>query len=138
MMTLVQKLMALKSVSLFGELDDADLALIAGVATERAFEPGERFCAAGRCLQRLTIVLEGCIETDEGQCMPPILGAASLLFDAPVAHPLRASAKAGARCLVVAKAHFFTIIYQCPAVLLGLMDNERFETAPVGEDGAPS
>jgi CRP-like cAMP-binding protein len=134
-MTLVEKFLALRSVPLLGELEDSEIALIAEVARERDFAPGAKFCAAGRCLQRLYIILDGCIETGQGKCMPQVLGAASLLLNLPVSASLQASASRGAKCLVVGKSHFFTIVYQCPGVLCGLLKSDSFETSAVAKPG---
>ncbi|MBA4387311.1 MAG: hypothetical protein C0404_04975 [Verrucomicrobia bacterium] len=134
-MTLVEKFLALRSVPLLSELDDSEISLIADVARSCDFSPGARFCAADRCLQRLYIVLDGCIENEQGQCMPQVLGAASLLFNLPVSSSLNASASKGAKCLVVGKSHFFTISYQCPGVLCGLLKSDSFETSVPEKSG---
>lgn len=128
-MTLVEKFLALRTVGLLNELEDSEIALIAEVADEREFAPGAQFCAASQCLHRLYIVLDGGIETELGTPMPQVLGAGSLLLGLPVSAPLRASASKGVRCLVLGKSHFFTIIYQCPSILCGLLKSETFETS---------
>lgn len=123
-MTMAERLFALRSAPGFERLHDAELAVIASVVVERRFAPGEMICEAGTTLNRVYVVVQGSIVAAEGRTVPGILGLGSVLFDIPVRAPVQASPTEGALCLVISKPHMFTIVYQCPSLLCGLMDVE--------------
>ena len=126
-MTLIEKIFSLKSTQCFERLDYSDLVLISDIARDYAYAPGEKFCEPGHVLTRLYVITDGSIQNDTGKVMPVILGPASLLFDIPVTERLLASPSKGARCLIIGKGHFFTIIHQRPSLLCGFLEMKDFE-----------
>jgi signal-transduction protein with cAMP-binding, CBS, and nucleotidyltransferase domain len=121
-MTLIEKMLALKRTPPFDRLYDAELTLIAEVARERHYAPGEVIISQRRPVHHLVVVVDG--ETDsEGESRGPRLtGVASLLFDAPVTQTVSASRQDGATCLLIAKSHFHTIVNACPELVVGLLE----------------
>ena len=105
----------------------AQIEFIAGIALERVYEPGASLHEPGAPLRRLYVVVKGDVVDENGDVMPRTLGPPSLLFGLPVKRKLLAAQTTGATCLIVRKTHFFTIVYQCPALLCSLLEVERYE-----------
>ena len=123
-MTIIEKIFALKKLNPFDRLRDSELSVIAEVATERKYVPGEIVTSEGRALQKLYMVVDGqIIQESDGRRIPAVFGVESLLFDIPTSDTLKASSEE-ATCLMISKRHFFTLIYECPELLLGLLETE--------------
>ena len=121
-MKIIEKLFALKNLDPFNRLQDSELLVIAEVAEERRYAPGETVGLEGKILQSLYIVIDGQIlKESEQKSIPEVFGAESLLFDIPITDMLKASSSKGAVCLRISKRHFFTTIYECPELLLGFL-----------------
>lgn len=118
-MNLVERIFALKQIPCFSEQSDFDLTRIAEAVHEKHFEPDAMLCAGGQTLRRVYIVTEGGFKTGSGDPLPSVLGASSVLLGLPAGNTLRA-AHSGAHCLILEKGLFFTIIYQCPSIILKL------------------
>jgi signal-transduction protein with cAMP-binding, CBS, and nucleotidyltransferase domain len=126
-MTIIEKIFTLKKLHPFDQLRDSELSVIAQVAEERRYAPGEIVSSEGKILRRLYIVIDGQILKEEEQkSIPVVFGVESLLFDIPISDVLRASSSEGAICLTIAKRHFFTIIHECPEVLLGFLETSEY------------
>ncbi len=124
-MKIIEKLFALKNLDPFKRLRDPELLVIAEVAEERKYAPGETVGLEGRILQSLYIVIDGQIlKESEQKSIPEVFGVESLLFDIPITGMLKASSSEGAVCLRISKRHFFTTIYECPELLLGFLEME--------------
>lgn len=125
-MNLAEKIFALKQHPLFSTLEDSELILIADVTVSRRFEPGATIAEAGTLLNRVYVVTEGSVAEEEGSRPSPLLvGVESLLLNKPIDGPLIAQAESGAHCLVIGKSHFFTIINECPEVLVHYLEGAR-------------
>ncbi len=129
-MTLMQRYFALRRHAPFSGLPDRDRMLVAEVAEARPFEAGRRLIEAGRPLRRLYLVIDGELRFDRGGLCPALLGVGSLLFDHELDEGIVAGEN-GATCITLEKGHFYTLIYQCPALLLGLL-----ERVPSGQEGS--
>ena len=130
--SVTERLLALKTIAPFDRLADAELALIASAARARAFAPGETLLAAGKPAPYLFVVVEGEAREEGGAPVPPVLGADSLLFQSPLERTIRAG-EAGAVCLLLGRAHFFTTVYECPALVIGLLRQPRSAAPPRAE-----
>ena len=53
-----------------------------------------------------------------------VFDVVSLLYGQPIAQSLRVSKTAPLECLCLSKGHFFTLINECPGVLLNLLKPE--------------
>ena len=119
--SLLEKLFALRSVSPFDRLAPAELALIAEIAEPRAYAPGEIVHTGGDRLLRLVAVVDGRVLTEDDTSAGTLLGAASLVRNA-LAPRLVADPIAGARVLRLERGPFFTLLRECPAFTLGLLE----------------
>ncbi len=126
-MNIIEKIFALKRSDVFSELSDLDIARIADSLLERAYEPDELFCSAGKKLSRMYIVIEGSFQTRTDRRTPSVFGPASLLLDMQVGEDIIAS-PVGAICLILERGIFFTIIYQHPSIILNMLAEPQLET----------
>lgn len=120
-MTLVEKILALKTTPPFDGLRDNELALIASAALQRHFPAGETINPADEPFSRFHLLVRGSWESPAGP-LPRTLGVASLLYDAPA--PLVTAGPDGAECLVIARSHFHTVMAECPEVLIGYLTSQ--------------
>jgi hypothetical protein len=76
------------------------------------------------------VVIRGRLEIENGPAIAPIVGVGSILYGIPVDSSLQAAKQTGALCLMITRPHFFTIAYQCPALITGLLDMKLVEALP--------
>ncbi|MFB3787639.1 MAG: cyclic nucleotide-binding domain-containing protein [bacterium] len=120
-MNLITRVFVLKKIPPFQELLDSELCLIARIARSRRYPPGGVIAGAGTPLSRLYIVAEGYLQLADGTVLPRILGLASLLFEQTAPLDVMAAPGRETVCLTINKDHFFTLIHECPAFVLGLL-----------------
>ncbi len=118
-MSAVDRIFELGRISPFDQLRHAERVLIAAAATERTYAPGEVIGRPGRPLRHLYVCVDGSLEAD-GTTLPSIFGTGSLLFGRPLERPVCAGG-AGASCILIRRAHFHTIVNECPALIVGLL-----------------
>ena len=123
-MNMIEKLFALRGSPPFAQLRDSELVLIAAAARPRTYEPGELIGLPGRPLRHLFVVVEASAVTAAGTELPKAFGAVSLLFGSPLEVPVRAG-PAGVTCLLVRRAHFHTILNECPGFVVGLLRGDK-------------
>ena len=129
-MSIIDRLFALRASPPFDQLRSSELVLIAAAVRERRYGPGDLIAPAGRPLRSLFVQVEGSVVAADGSPLPPVFGAASLLFGVPAESAVRAGPE-GATCLLISRAHFHTIMSECPVLLMGLMRDSRDLRAPV-------
>lgn len=120
-MTLTEKIFALKSSPPFDALKDSEIILIAEIVRERRYTAGRMLTGGENPLRNLYITVDGSVFHSDGSKVPPVIGMASLLFNRATG-PLKSSPDKGARCLVISKGQFFTIINECPNLLLRYLE----------------
>lgn len=120
-MKLTDRIAALRAISPFSRLRLEELVPLAHAMSVQVFQPGELVWAANTPLRRLTIVVSGEVIAGDTRPVGPVMGICSLLFNRPVDAPLRASSTHGAICLYLRKGHFFTLISECPELLLSYL-----------------
>ena len=121
-MTLTERLFVLRVVPGFDQLREEELLAVAANMTERRYRPGETVAAAGASLWHLVVVIEGGISAPQpADDLPPVIGADLLLANRPVPVTLAADARVGALCLRMSKGHFFTVVNECPALLVEMI-----------------
>ena len=130
-MTVVERLFALRSAPCFRRLHQSELAVLARVAVQREFGPGEVVLRRDQKASRLYVVVSGRLESDG--ISRTIAGAEGVLFGRGAEGVVKADEREGARCLAISRAHVFTTVYQSPSLLLGLLEDEGREGA--GEAG---
>jgi len=129
-MTLTDKVFVLRSSPPFDRLRDSEVALIAEAMKVRRYGPGETICGVGQHLQKLYVVAEGGLTFDTGEALPTVFGLQSLLFDKPQEHTIVASSTDGACCLTIGKSGFFTMIYECPILIVEFLQPSGVERSP--------
>ncbi|MBF0452182.1 MAG: cyclic nucleotide-binding domain-containing protein [Candidatus Magnetomorum sp.] len=130
-LTLMEKMFALKTIGVFNGLSYSELYHISENAIYKVFSPGQKFCNKNQVLKLIYIVIKGKIQSVSGQVMPRVLGAASMLFEAPVSDELIASPQKGATCMIIEKSHFYTIFNQYPSILRKLSEIKNLEVENV-------
>ncbi len=120
-MTLPEKIFALRSLPALDSLSDAELAVIADAARERAYAPGATVVPAGQAPSRLLLVCAGAVCDAAGRDQGRVPGAAATLFNRPLAADWIAAPDRGAHCLQIARRHLFTIVRQCPGLVVDLL-----------------
>ncbi|MCF3650804.1 hypothetical protein [Synoicihabitans lomoniglobus] len=129
-MTPVELMFALRRQPPFDSMSDGELEIAAKVVVERSFAPGALVLGPGEPFRRLLLRLDGSWQTDS-RSLPTILGVESLLTGIEGPGEVRAGPD-GVRCLTMTRGHFFTLVNECPALLLSLlsMADEPPETRP--------
>ena len=130
--SVADRLFALQRCPPLDRVRDAEMPHIAQAARAREYAPGEVIAPADWTLRNLIITIEGETRTSAGPA-PRVFGEVSLLFGTVLDEPLFAGAE-GATCLLIGRAHFFTIINECPTVLLGFLERDSAST-PYAEAG---
>jgi len=118
-MSVTERFFRLRAVPPFDRLFDSELAMIADAAVVRAYEPGHVIASAGKALKALIITLEGGLCYADGTPLPSIFSPGHLLMGASLEQAVCVTKDAPALCLLVAKTHFFTMLYECPSLTLG-------------------
>jgi CRP-like cAMP-binding protein len=119
--TLTQRIFALKRTPGFDQLPDDELLVVAASMTERRYAPDEVVLAAGVSIWQLLVVVGGRVTGGpSGEDVPSIVGADLLILNRPVPHTLTADSREGAVCLRMSKGHFFTVVNECPALLVAI------------------
>lgn len=124
-MTSVERLFALRCLPLLDRLRDAEIGLVARACQVRDYGSGEQVASADRPLQHLHVIAEGSVER-EGARLPRVFGEASLLLGRVPGAPLIAGSS-GARCLLLARGHFFTLVNECPWLMTTVLDRLAHE-----------
>ena len=132
-MTLTERLYTMKQLPLLSGLGETELFLLAEVSRWRTFAPGKVLHDAGENVSRLYLTLSGQAEREDGTPVAGVFDVVSLLYGQPIAQSLRVSKTAPLECLCLSKGHFFTLINECPGVLLNLLKPESWDS--VGSSG---
>ncbi len=118
-MTTVEIIAILGATAPFDRLTAAERERVAGVMRQMHYLPNSLIQPAGEPLGRLLLRVDGEWLAD-GRRMPPILGVEALVNSTAFAADLMAG-PSDVNCLALSKGHFFTVMNQCPAVLLALL-----------------
>lgn len=118
MLSLGERLLALRRVMPFCTLRPAELLTIASATHTQRFAPGAVLCPRHGVIQRLYIRIEGQAVDEEGRPMQPVIGTTILLTGQPAPFAILAGSE-GLGALVLPRSKFFTIINECPSLLVG-------------------
>lgn len=116
--SLVARLMALHAVPPFSSLRPEELLTIATATTLRQFPPGKVLCPKGGMIQRLYVRVSGDAVDEAGTVMQAVLGTTILITGKPAPFAFMAG-PAGYEALVLPRSKFFTVINECPSLLVG-------------------
>lgn len=127
-MTFLEKLFALKSVFPFERLQNEELMLVAQVAKVREYPPGGPVMEEGHFPAMLYVTVSGALVDGEGAPLPPVLGQLEMLEDVAMETDVEGGEE-GAVCLTIAKSHFFTLVYECPEIVVGFLEAGKERTS---------
>ncbi len=119
--TLLERLCALRAVPPFDRIEPSDLALLAEIAEPHAYGPGEVIHPGGARLSRVLVVVSGGIIQGDNEPAGRLLGTDSLSRNAPVP-PLKGDPSVGACVLRFDRGPYFTLLRECPAFTIGLLE----------------
>jgi hypothetical protein len=118
MMTLAERLLALKAVKPFDQLRSEELLTIATAMTVHRFKPDAVICEAGGVTNRLYVRVDGDAVGIGGTVMQHVVGTTILLTGKAAPFAIKAG-PAGYVALSLPRGKFFTVINECPALLAG-------------------
>ena len=122
---LMDRVLFLRKVPLFAELDPADLQQVARIATERAFAVGEVIARQGEMGDALYIVMSGAVRVDQDgreiarRGPGDAIGEMSIVSAIPRIATLTAAEDT--RTLRIARAEFESILRDRPETALGVI-----------------
>jgi len=120
-MNITEKIFALNKIEAFSSLQYSELILIAEVTAESSYQPGKVIVPSGTVLQKLYVVVQGKVMTQEKHQSIPIFGVGALILEEAIPYDLIADNDLGATILSISKGHFFTIINECPNVVINFL-----------------
>ena len=124
-MTFLEKLFALKNMAPFDRLQDEELMLVARVARVREYPAEGLVMEEGQFPGSLFVTVSGTLTGGKGNPLPRVVGHLELLEDVAMGQEVTAGEE-GALCLTIGKSHFFTLVYECPEIVVGFL-----ETGPI-------
>lgn len=124
-MTLAERIFLLRGAKAFAHMYDSEVGSIAGACRVRRYEPGEVLARPGRPLKHLYLVAEGRVLDERAGPMPSVFGATSLLTGQSLDTTLTVDPELGATCLLLGRAHFFTLVNEYPPFLVNLLGEWR-------------
>lgn len=133
-LSLSERLLALKAVDPFSGLRPAELLTIASATQAQRFAPGAVLCPRQGIIQRLYIRIAGGAVDEAGHSMQPVIGTTILLTGRAAPFAIHAGPE-GFHALVLPRSKFFTIINECPSLLVGFF---RMPLLGVDYRGQPS
>ena len=114
--TLLEKLCALRAVPPFDRIEP-----VADIAEHHTYGPGEVIHSGGERLSRVLVVVAGAIVQGNGGPADRLLGTDSLVRNTPFP-ALTADRSAGASVLRLDRGPYFTLLRECPAFTIGLLE----------------
>ncbi len=114
-MTLIDKIFKLKSISPFNRLEYSELILTANITKIKKYNKGDTIQPKELYVYSIFIVIDG--EVNNGN---KIFGIEEILEDKTFKEDI--IAKTPVKIMTISKAHFFTLIYECPNILLELLN----------------
>lgn len=118
MMTLAERLLALQSVAPFNSLRSEELLTIATAMSVHRFKPDHVICEAGGVINRLYVRVDGDAVGIGGTIMQRVVGTTILLTGKVAPFAIKAG-PAGYVALALPRGKFFTVINECPSLLVG-------------------
>lgn len=118
-LSILNRLLALRSVAPFDRLSPAELTLIAEIAEPHQAEPGETVHAGSTPLTALWVTIDGSLIMADGRTAAALVGVPALLTNAIT--PQLLAGPNGVRWMTISKGYFFTLTRECPAFVFGLL-----------------
>lgn len=124
---LVERVRILQNFKPFRSLSAHELLVVAEASFISEFAPGAIITTRGSVPSFVLLVEKGSVSGDFPSPFEGLAGIESILDEKPLNEDLKASEIDGARCLVIQKEHFFTMIHECPGILAGLIESQLGE-----------
>jgi hypothetical protein len=115
----IEKAFILKSIQPFDKLDERTLFNMVSVMTLTKYEANITLMDAETVGNEVMIVVDGSITTDSGGSVT-VTGIRSVLEDVEIGQRVITGGN-GATCLRIGKGHFLTTVYECPFILVDLI-----------------
>lgn len=122
-MQIVDRILSLRKLSTFRHTSDRELILLAEMMEARHFSPGQIVLEAGKIGQQLYVVIEGKVQVGEFSSPEELLGLESIILGVPHRHTWTAGSD-GVECLTLDRAYVFTLVHECPSILLASMGEQ--------------
>ena len=122
-MTLTEKVFILKSIKPFDRLSDSELILTANITRLKSYENGKNIYSSGSAMYNLFVIVDGEASMSSGEKVDGCFGLRALVHDEVVPHTLLASSEV--KVLLISKAHLLTLLYECPALMVGFLSLEK-------------
>lgn len=135
MISLAGRLLALHAVAPFDILRSEELLTIATAMSVHRFKPGQTICEQGGVINRLYVRVEGDAVDGRGTVMQHVLGTTILMTGKPAPFPIKAG-PAGYLALALPRGKFFTVINECPDLLVGFFRMPLLGVDYAGEPAA--
>jgi len=119
-MTLIEKIFILKSMSPFNKLEDSELILTANITKIKKYNKGDIILAKDVYVYSISMFIEGEATTTSGNRVDKLFGIKEILEDKTFVEDIIATTSV--KIMTISKAHFFTLIYECPDLLLELLN----------------
>jgi len=126
-MKLIEKIFTLQSRSPFDTLRHSELILTANISKVKKFEKGSILIEKDNPVQNLFVIKNGEASYKEKR-ISDFFGAEELLNDVVLNESV--IAQSDIEALVISKGHFYTLIYECPGMMIELIkcfENNRIE-----------
>lgn len=115
----IDKMFLLKSVQPFDKLDERTLFNISEVMRLSKFEPNQIILPENEVSNEVLVLVDGGMKDLNGNSVV-LAGINSILNDTVVENRLIA-VENGCKCLRIGKGHFLTTVYECPSLLIDLI-----------------
>jgi len=120
-MTLIEKIFALKSISPFNRLEYSELILTANITKIKKYNAGDIIQPKELYVYSIFIIIDGEVTNIDTQSKnSKIFGIKEILEDKTFKDDI--VAKTPVKIMTISKSHFFTLIYECPNILLELLN----------------
>ena len=117
----IERIFTLNNTEPFDQLKIEEVINLSDVTTTIWFEEGELIVDAHKPVDKLYIVADGEVICPIREQRPKLLGVWSLLSGEAYDTNFRAGPD-GALCLTIKKAFFLTTVYECPAIMVKLVE----------------
>lgn len=127
-MTLVDKIFTIQNTVPFNTLRHSEIILTANISSVKKFSKGSPLTSTDVAIQNLYVIIQGEVSYD-GKKISNFFGAEELLNDIVLDKEI--ICESDVEVLLISKGHFFTLIYECPGLMIELLahfQNNRIES----------
>jgi len=117
-MELIDKIFALQNRAPFNVLRHSELILTANITKVKKYHKGETIIYKDSSVQNLFIIEDGKASYKDRE-ISNFFGAEELLNEVTLAENV--TAKSDINALVISKGHFYTLIHECPSLMIEII-----------------